>query len=663
MRYKKLLENVSDWLWEVDKNGIYTDCSTSVQNFLGYEADEIIGKTPFDFMSEEEAIRVSLLFSTFISNKLPIKNLENKHLHKDGHEITVRTNAIPIFDEEDNISGYHGLDKDISREVLLKEELIDKNHSINNLTTLLENSDTIVFHWKAEENWPVEYVSKNISIFGYSTQDFTSGKVSYFSIIHPDDAEQVGQEVLEYTRDNTNHFSQIYRIITASGEVRWIDDRTVINRDSKGRVLSYLGTILDITKRKVAQLSLKDSEEKFRKIAENALMGIFIYKENFLYTNEAFSTITGYSKEELHTMPPWEILDSSHQQTAKKALEKRLQGVQFPADYQDMTIVTKNGKKRVIRISNQTIKYEGEHAGTGTIVDITDIIETKKQLQLLSQAIEQTDEMIKITDKNGLIIYVNDALVAHTGFKQVELIGSKSSIFKSGKQDHQFYQSMWKKILNGETYRGTIINKKRDSQLYYEEITISPILDSEKNIQNFVSTSQDITERIKMEEKLNKLATIDSLTKIYNRHKTNEIIDAEISRVQRYESSFSLAMLDIDHFKLINDTYGHEVGDTILKELTALIGSLIRISDSFGRWGGEEFILVLPHTNAEQSLILTNKLIEHIASYKFSHVDRVTMSIGVSLYIKPEDKATMLRRVDEALYKAKDNGRNRVIFK
>ena len=126
MRYKKLLENVSDWLWEVDKNGIYTDCSTSVQNFLGYEADEIIGKTPFDFMSEEEAIRVSLLFSTFISNKLPIKNLENKHLHKDGHEITVRTNAIPIFDEEDNISGYHGLDKDISREVLLKEELIDK---------------------------------------------------------------------------------------------------------------------------------------------------------------------------------------------------------------------------------------------------------------------------------------------------------------------------------------------------------------------------------------------------------------------------------------------------------------------------------------------------------------------------------------------------------
>ena len=663
MRYQELLENVSDWLWKVDEDGVYTYCSQSVYDFLGYSTEEVIGKTPFDFMPPEESLRVSLLFTTYVSNKLPIKNLKNRHIHKDGHEVTVLTNAIPIFDANDTLIGYEGLDRDITKEEELDKEIKNKNESISDLTALLNNSDTIVFHWEAQENWPVKYVSKNISTFGYSEEDFISGRVTYFSIIHPDDSKQVFREVIKYTQDRIDHFSQIYRIVTASGKVRWIDDRTVIQRNSKGKVLSYLGTIVDITKRKTAQLALKDSEEKFRRISETALIGIFIYKEHFIYANEAFSAMTGYSKKELYKMNPWKVLDSSHHEDAKKTLKRCLEGVEFPMEYQDITIVKKGGQKRVVRISNQTIKHTREYAGSGTIVDITDITQTKKQLQLLSQAIEQTDEMIKITDRDGVIIYANDALIAHTGYKHVELIGNNSNVLKSGKHEKKFYEKMWAHILSGETYKGTLINKKKDSQLYYEELTITPILDADQNIQNFVSTSQDITERIKMEENLNKLATVDSLTKIYNRHKTNEEIEAEISRVYRYDSEFSLAMIDIDHFKLINDRFGHDIGDEVLKELTALISSLIRISDSFGRWGGEEFILILPQTNEEQSIILAQKLLQHVANYKFTGAEQITISIGTTKYLKDEEKESMLKRVDEALYEAKANGRNRVVLK
>jgi len=663
LKYKELLENVSDWLWEIDSSGVYTRCSDSVYDFLGYRSEEVIGKTPFDFMSEEESLRVSVLFSAYVSNKLPIVDLQNIRIHKDGHEVIVRTSAIPILNSVGDIEGYQGIDKDISKEKRLEEELKNKTESISDLTTLIDNSDMIIFHWEAKENWPVKYVSKNISTLGYSTEDFMSGRVSYFSIIHPHDAPQVEKEVVEYTQNCVDHFSQVYRVVTSSGHIRWIDDRTVIQRDSDGNALSYLGTIMDITKRKTAQLSLKDSEEKFRKISENALMGIFIYKERFIYANEALSAITGYSNDELSKMEPWELLDSSYHVIAKKTLDRRLQGVEFPVNYQDMAIIKKSGQKRIVRISTQTIKYEGEFAGTGTVIDVTDIIETKKQLQLLSQAIEQTDEMIKITDKSGNIIYVNDALVAHTGYKHVELLGNNSNVFKSGKHDEDFYKDMWSQILDKKTYRGTLINRKKDSELYYEEITITPIMDSDNNIQNFVSTSQDISERIKMQEKLNKLATIDSLTRLYNRHKTNENIDAEMSRVHRYEGAFSIAMIDIDHFKLINDKYGHDVGDSVLKELATLVTSIIRISDSFGRWGGEEFILLLPHTNEEQSLILTQKLIDAIANYKFKGVSQVTISIGVSVYIDNEKKETLLKRIDEALYEAKDGGRNRVIFR
>ncbi len=657
MRYKKLLENVSDWLWEVDANGVYTQCSDNVYELLGYRASELLGKTPFDFMSEEKSLRA------YISKKLPIKELQNVYIHKAGYEVVVKTSALPILDAVGNLEAYQGIDRDITREKKFEEELKDKKNNIGNLTTLIDNSDMMVFHWRAEEGWPVEYVSKNVSMLGYSPQDFTSADISYFDIIHPDDSLQVAKEVLEYTKNGVNHFSQIYRIITASGQIMWIDDRIVIQRDLEGNVLSYLGTIMNITKRKIAQLSLQESEEKFRRISENALMGIFIYKGRFIYANSALCDITGYSKEELYEMEPWAVLDSTHHAIAQKALNRRLHGVEFPASYQDMNLVRKDGQKRVVRISTETIKYEGEYAGTGTIIDITDITETKKQLQLLSQAIEQTDEMIKITDKEGNIIYVNDALVAHTGYKHVELIGSNSNIFKSGKHDNVFYQKMWNQILDKKTFRGTLINRKKDAQLYYEELTITPIMDENQNIQNFVATSQDVSERIKMEEKLNKLATIDSLTRLYNRHKTNENIDAEISRVHRYEGAFSIAMMDIDHFKLINDKFGHDAGDLVLQELSTLITSLIRVSDSFGRWGGEEFILLLPHTNEEQSLILTNKLINSVANYDFKGVGQVTISVGVSVYLKDEKKETLLKRIDEALYEAKNSGRNRVVSK
>lgn len=663
MKYKELLEKISDWLWEVDENGVYTYCSDSVYKFLGYRTDEVIGKTPFDFMSEEEALRVSVLFSAYISNKLPIMELENRHIHKDGHEVIVQSSAIPILDEEGNLTAYHGIDKDVSKEKQLEADLKSKNESMSDLTKLINHSQTIIFHWRAKEHWPVEYVSENISQFGYTKEDFLSGKISYFSIIHPDDSVKVAKEVTEYTLNATNSFSQIYRILTADGDVRWIDDRTVIQRDSDGNAVTYLGTIVDITKRKIAQLSLIDSEEKFKKISENSHTGVFIYKDTYVYINEAFSKLTGYTEEELYKMHPYEILDPIHHKKVIEIMQQRLSGVDLPLGYHDMKLINKRGQKKIVRISTQTIKHENEYAGMGTVVDITDITETKKQLQLLSQAVEQTDELIKITDKDGVILYANDALVAHTGYKHTELLGEKSSIFKSHKHNKKFYEDMWKLILAGQTYRGILINRKKSSELYYEQLTITPIMDSDGEIQNFVSTSEDITERIKMEEKLKQLATIDSLTGIYNRHRTNENIDLELSKASRYGDIFSLAMMDIDHFKSVNDTYGHDVGDSVLQELSSLISNLIRTTDSFGRWGGEEFMLLLPHTNKEQSLILTQKLINVVASHQFKHIEQITISVGVTLYTKDDEKPTILKRVDEALYEAKKSGRNRIVFK
>lgn len=294
--------------------------------------------------------------------------------------------------------------------------------------------------------------------------------------------------------------------------------------------------------------------------------------------------------------------------------------------------------------------------------DVTDVQETQEQLKLLAQAVEQMDEMVRITDKNGIITYVNDAMLSHTGYTKEELIGQKIGMFKSGFHHQSFYKDLWDSILSGETFHGVFTNRKKDQKLYYEEEIITPIMDAQGEIEYFVATSQDITERVFMQEELQKLATVDSLTGIYNRYKTNDEIEIEIGRHKRYGEDFALVMFDIDHFKTVNDTYGHEIGDHVLQEISSVVAKEIRESDRFGRWGGEEFMLILPKLNREEALHVSEKLRMKIARHDFRNVGQITVSIGVTVFASKDTKETLLKRVDDALYRAKDEGRNRVVF-
>ncbi len=353
---------------------------------------------------------------------------------------------------------------------------------------------------------------------------------------------------------------------------------------------------------------LQESEEKFRRVANMAHMGIMIYKEYFLYVNDALCEMTGYSREELLAMHPWEIAPKEQQKYFKDIAMRRLKGEHFQARYNDLTIPTKNGELKTIRVNADTMKYEDGYAGFSTMVDVTDIVHTSKRLKQLAQAMEQMDEMVRISDTNGTISFVNEALTKHTGYKKSELIGVNNNIFQSGKHSKQFYANFWEKILSKNPHQITFVNKKKNGELYYEELTVTPILDEEGEIEYFVSTGKDITQRLELEKKLQELATVDTLTGVWNRYKTNEYIDDALIKNRRHKRKLGLIMFDIDHFKHVNDTYGHDVGDIVLKEFAALIKKSIRESDKFGRWGGEEFMLLSEETKEENIVLFSEKL-------------------------------------------------------
>ncbi len=261
------------------------------------------------------------------------------------------------------------------------------------------------------------------------------------------------------------------------------------------------------------------------------------------------------------------------------------------------------------------------------------------------------------TDKNGLIQSISTAMCNLTGYERSELIGKKSSILKSGYTSPEIYKELWSTINNGTAWNGEVQDKNKQGDLFWLDTTILPLFDDNKNITGYMSISSDITSK----KLFQLISEHDKLTNIYNRYKLDQVLEEELHRAQRYNVPFSLIMLDIDHFKSVNDTFGHQVGDSVLIELTKLLRTNIRNTDAIGRWGGEEFLIVCTNTDLNGAKDLAENLREKVATYDFATVGHKTSSFGVASYIEGDNVDSLLKRADDNLYKAKDSGRNKVV--
>lgn len=330
---------------------------------------------------------------------------------------------------------------------------------------------------------------------------------------------------------------------------------------------------------------------------------------------------------------------------------------QFHSD--DSTFMTKGGDRIHIEFTTTPFFVNKKFEGSITLFrDITERKIAEEEIKRLSKVVEQIDDIVTITDPEGIITYVNEAFYRHTGYMKDEVLGKTPRIYKSGKHPPSEIKELWDTILDGQVYRGIIINRRKDDGLFYEEKTITPLLDEQGKIISFVSTGKDITHRIEMEIELEKLASTDYLTGLYNRFKFEELFAQELTRCKRYGKALSIIMFDIDYFKKINDTYGHDAGDTVLKEISKLVKSHIRQSDILARWGGEEFMVLTPEVDLESAYLLAEKLRKAVDNFKFTIVGHVTCSIGVTQLGEDENCTTLCQRVDEALYEAKGSGRN-----
>lgn len=298
--------------------------------------------------------------------------------------------------------------------------------------------------------------------------------------------------------------------------------------------------------------------------------------------------------------------------------------------------------------------------------EVTSLKETEAQLKLAACVFDSTLDGILITDSSGIVLSVNPAFSRITGYSADEAIGQTPRFLKSYRHSQEFYVLMWEKITTEGQWYGEIWNRRKDGDLFLERLTISMVRDEKGRPLRYVSVFSDITDLWHKDEHLKHLAFYDALTDLPNRTLLMERSDQKIANCKRQQFKLAVMFLDLDGFKLINDKFGHNVGDELLRVISNRLLELVRESDIVARLGGDEFVFVLNNPKAKDEVLL---VAERLISALNEPVELfgITLEIGVSVGISmfPDDGLTsmdLIKKADKAMYASKASGKNAVHF-
>ncbi len=297
---------------------------------------------------------------------------------------------------------------------------------------------------------------------------------------------------------------------------------------------------------------------------------------------------------------------------------------------------------------------------------ITIVQENEKYLRRSASVFHNLSEGIVITDPKKVIIDVNEAFCELTGYAKEEVIGQKPIILRSGIHDKQFYDELNESIEKNGMWRGEIWNKRKNGERYAEYLRVNTVYDEKGNVENYIGIFSDITETLKRQEQLHRMANYDPLTNLPNRHLFMTLADQILSLSKRKNTKVIISFLDLDGFKEVNDLHGHEVGDHILREVAGRLEKQLRQSDAIARIGGDEFVIVFSDIKDMDDV---HPLYERILGalkepFKIGEISIIIgASIGAALYPDHgEEIEVLVRHADAAMYRSKANGRNRITF-
>lgn len=400
-------------------------------------------------------------------------------------------------------------------------------------------------------------------------------------------------------------------------------------------------------------------------ILDQIVEAIFLFDRTDLklsYVNRGAADQTGHSREELLEMR-FPDLYPDYGEARFRALIEPVTSGQKSAVRFETTLCARGKGSMTVNVLVHPIRVGRRSDQLIAIVqDITQAKESRKRLQIAASVFKNSYEAIMITDGRNKVLDVNPAFVAITGYGRDEIIGRDPKVLSSGRHDPDFYKALWESLNVNGYWRGEIWNRRKDGNIYPELLSISRVTAGDDQECHHVAIFSDISQIKNHQKELDRAVNYDPLTNLPNRHALTGLMDQAVAHASRYREALAVCFVELDGFKRVNDRFGHDVGDGVLKVVAERLKFNLRAEDAVSRLGGDEFVLLIRNADGD---VIFDRLIRSIAKPIQIHEKIIKLSASIGITVYPRDKSDsdgLLRHAAIAMYGAKEEGRNRYGF-
>lgn len=662
--YRRFIENLPVLFYVVDSKPPYSPLYVS-------PAFERFGYPLEDWLSDPDMwLRVihpedrEWVFNQTLESTSSGKEVDYEYrvFAKSGEMHWVRDRGCLIRDENGEVICREGIMLDITARIRTEEEL---KHSEEKYRNLFENANDIIYVHDLDGN----YISLNLAaerVFGYSREEAMA--LNMAEVVVPEHLKMVREKLRQKICGDAEQTAYELDCVKKDGSQITLEVNSTVIRKN-GLPIAVQGIARDITERKQTEEEIRDREQRYRDLFENANDLIYTHdlKGNFTSLNRAGERITGYSRDEALQMniamvvAP-ESLTAAREMTAKKLAKEA-------ATTYETEIIAKNGRRVSLELSTRLIFSKGVPVGVqGIGRDITERRRAEERLKDSERRFRQLGEgiyhQVWTAEPDGKLDYVNERTMAYFGRSAEELIdgGWRDAIHPD---DLEQCERLWESsIHSGRYFEMQFRLRRKDGTFRWHIGRANPGLDPEGNIIKWYGTNTDIDDQKQSEAKLNHIARHDPLTDLPNRIEFMSHLRSAVERARTNQvARFAVLFLDLDRFKVINDSLGHIVGDKLLTQIAERLNKLVRPGDVVARLGGDEFTILLNRTGGRDDVVRIAERVQRNISKAFmidGYEVFTSASIGIivsdEIMREPED---FLRDADSAMYRAKESGKAR----